>query len=342
MLRQLPRRLLAVNVLTVVFSVALALLAISAAARIPSWRAVVATSAAIGVGLPLLAIARHRTGSRALALLHDWAFAPLAYVIYLEMHAVVGPLRGGRVLDVGLIAADRWLLGADAGSLLAPFATPWFTEVLQVAYTSFYVLVMAVAAELYLRRQAGRFRLYAFSCMVGFLVSFIGYVLVPAVGPRFTLSDVRSVERMLPGVCFTQALRVFVDNGGLVPRNLSKAAAAALAPRDVFPSGHTLLTTIAVYWSWRFRQRVRWVVAPVGALLVLATVYLLYHYVVDVLAGAALAVVIVAVTPALHAWVCRTANCRLHALASRVEGLSPVRATASPEPAWNRNREPRA
>ena len=235
-----------------------------------------------------------------LAFLHDWIFAPLAYLLYLLMHAVVGPVRGTWIADPILIAIDRRVLGADVAVWLAPLARPWLTETLQVAYTSFYALMLAAGIELYVKRDFRRFHLYTFSCAVGFLVSFVGYLLVPAVGPRFTLFDVATVERELPGLWLTPALRTFVDGGGLVPPGLSKTAAAALAPRDVFPSGHTMMTAMAIYWTWRFGLRTRWVVSVVGALLIAATMYLRYHYAVDVVAGLVLAAVCLVATRPLH------------------------------------------
>lgn len=300
MLRRLTQRLFVVDVLTVAFSAALVLVALVFRGRVAGWAGVAAVSAAIVVGLPALAAARSAHPWPALAFLHDWAFAPLAYVLYLQVNLLVRPLRGGWVADPALISMDRWLFGGDAAALLGAAAFPPLTELLQIAYTSFYLLVVAVGAELWLRGDARRFHLYAFSCAVGFFLSFLGYLAVPAVGPRFTLFDIATVERELPGLWLTPALRAFVDGGGLVPPGLSREAAMALAPRDVFPSGHTLVTLVAVYWSWRFRLKVGWAVSALGALLVLGTVYLRYHYAVDVVAGFAFAAVTVAVTRPLH------------------------------------------
>jgi membrane-associated phospholipid phosphatase len=75
-----------------------------------------------------------------------------------------------------------------------------------------------------------------------------------------------------------------------------------LAPRDAFPSGHALVTLLSMAWAWRYRLWVRWVVTILGALLVVSTVYLRYHYVVDVLAGAVLATLCLAFAPAVHRW----------------------------------------
>jgi membrane-associated phospholipid phosphatase len=51
------------------------------------------------------------------------------------------------------------------------------------------------------------------------------------------------------------------------------------------------------------RLAVRWPVTAVGTLLVFATMYLRYHYVIDVMAGAALAAVAVWLMPAAWRWV---------------------------------------
>jgi membrane-associated phospholipid phosphatase len=302
LLSRLTDRLFAVDVLVLVFALGLALLAVVFARSMPDWRVVVGACLAILGGLPLLAVVRARLRLWPVAFLHDWVFAPLAYGFYLLMHAVVEPVRGAWIADPLLIAIDRRVLGTDVAVLMAPLARPWLTELLQIAYTSFYVLMLVAGAELYAKRDFRRFHLYTFSCALGFFVSFVGYLAMPAVGPRFTLFDVATVERELPGLWMTPALRTFIDGGGLVPPGLSRAAAAALAPRDVFPSGHTMMTTMAMYWAWRLRLRSRWGVWVVGTLLIAATMYLRYHYAVDVAAGLILSVACLAATGPAYRW----------------------------------------
>ena len=275
----------------------------SCAARIPRWRAVVATSAAIIAVLAGLAVVHARFGGRLARFLHSWAFAPLVYVIYAEIHWVIGPIHRGWLADDALIAIDRALFGGNPIDWFGAIAQPWLTEIAQVAYTLFYALVVAVGAELYLRRSEADFQRFSFACACVFLGSYLGYFLVPAVGPRFTLYDFSSIERDLPGLLLTTPLREFVDAGGLVPVGVPQAVALGLAHRDVFPSGHTMMTLVSIWWSWRMRLGVRWPVTVVGALLVFATIYLRYHYVIDVMAGAALAAVAVWLLPAAWKWV---------------------------------------
>lgn len=296
----LTRPFYAADLVTIAFLACLIALALVCAARIPRWPAVVATSAAIIALLTGFAVADGRLGGRAVRFLHSWAFAPLVYVIYAEIHWVIGPLHRGWLADDALIAIDRALFGGNPIDWFGSIASPWLTEIAQVAYTLFYALVVAVGAELYLRRSEADFQRFSFACACVFLGSYVGYFLVPAVGPRFTLYDFSSIERDLPGLLLTTPLRAFVDAGGMVPVGVPRAMALGLAHRDVFPSGHTMMTLVSIWWSWRMRLSVRWPVTVVGALLVFATMYLRYHYVIDVMAGAALAAVAVWLLP--RAW----------------------------------------
>ncbi|MDP4116314.1 MAG: phosphatase PAP2 family protein, partial [Bacteroidota bacterium] len=52
-------------------------------------------------------------------------------------------------------------------------------------------------------------------------------------------------------------------------------------------SGHTMLTLITMYLAIRLKSRSRYFIVPVGTMLIFATVYLRYHYVIDLIGGAA-------------------------------------------------------
>jgi membrane-associated phospholipid phosphatase len=298
----IAHRLFAIDILAMAFVAALGGSAVARFAQIPEWPVVAAGCAAIITIVRLLGLLRTHLDLAPVRALHDWSFALYVYPIYVMVLLVAGPAHSGRVFDAWLIATDRWLFGVDPTVWLARIAHPLLTEVLQIAYASFYVLPLVVAIELYAGKHERRFRQWAFVCGCGFFLSYAGYLTLPAAGPRFTLHELDATARELPGLWLTPALRSFVDAGGLVPANVAAAEALRLAPRDAFPSGHTLVTLLSMAWAWRYRLRVRWVVTVAGALLVVATVYLRYHYVVDVLAGTALAILCLAFAPAVHRW----------------------------------------
>ena len=69
---------------------------------------------------------------------------------------------------------------------------------------------------------------------------------------------------------------------------------------DCFPSGHTELTILA-WWSTRpFGKRFFWPSFAYTLSIIFATVYLRYHYTVDVLAGIVVAVLLLVVTPEVY------------------------------------------
>jgi membrane-associated phospholipid phosphatase len=53
------------------------------------------------------------------------------------------------------------------------------------------------------------------------------------------------------------------------------------------------MTLLALYYARRFHRRTFWFFLPVGVAIIVSTVYLRYHYVVDVVAGALLAVLVI-------------------------------------------------
>ena len=270
-------------------------------ARIPAWRTLVAASFAAAIVAVLLANAARRTNSRVLRWAHDWAALPMVVFTYKQIYFMAGPIHHGRDYDQLLIAVDRALFRVNPTQWLAGFSNPFLTEVLQIAYSLFYVFFVAVGLELYVRRDDLQFRIFRFTVVYGFLISYIGYFFLPAAGPRFTLHDFSRTGTELPGLLFTHFLQWFVNSWESIPSGVSNAAALARAQRDVFPSGHTMMTLIAVILAYRYRLRVRRYVAVMGTLLIFATVYLRYHYVVDVVAGAMLVVPCLLTADRVHA-----------------------------------------
>ena len=69
---------------------------------------------------------------------------------------------------------------------------------------------------------------------------------------------------------------------------------------DAFPSGHTAIALLSLYYAWKFREKTyTTVLVPSVLALILSTVYLRYHYVIDVIAGVLLAALTIIIAPAL-------------------------------------------
>ncbi|HEY8147542.1 MAG TPA: phosphatase PAP2 family protein, partial [Vicinamibacteria bacterium] len=86
--------------------------------------------------------------------------------------------------------------------------------------------------------------------------------------------------------------------------NLS-ASALSLLPVDsraAFPSLHAAVSLVAMIYAWRFLRPWFWILLPFSLGLWISTIYLRHHFVVDLLAGWALAPLAVWVAPRLDAW----------------------------------------
>jgi len=212
----------------------------------------------------------------------DWYPVPGILYIYTQASSIAHSLHG-KDYDTLLIAADRWLFGTDPTVWLYQFSHPLLTEILQLAYSSYYLFFLALFYDFYRRNNKQDFYSGGMMIVYGFYLSYIGYMFVPAVGPRFTLHNFLTFDQELPGILFTPYLREIINSGGGI-------SSGALNPldvvhRDAFPSGHTQLTLTAMYLAFNRKSKHRWWLLIVGSLLIVSTVYLRYHYVIDVIAG---------------------------------------------------------
>ncbi|MBF8296105.1 MAG: acidPPc protein [Bacteroidetes bacterium] len=255
-------------------------------ARVPQWLELVAINVAVIVVVLFLAWGAEEKKTRLLIGLHRWYCYLIIIFIFKELYLMVRPIHP-RDYDQVLIAIDRWVFGVNPTQWMAQFAHPVVTEILQIAYFSYYILFIILGVELYRRYAIEDFDKAAFMIVYGFYLSYLGYFLLPGVGPRFTLHDFSLLETELPGVFLTNTLRAIINAGESIPQ--IRDHAIDLVQRDVFPSGHTQLTIIVMTLGFRYRLKARWLLLSLGSLLILATMYLRYHYVVDLVAGALLA-----------------------------------------------------
>ncbi len=186
---------------------------------------------------------------------------------------------GARLRDADLLRLDWWLTGTTPSLVVQPLVRPPLTDALSLCYGLFIPyfgtsLIWYFLGDL---RVARRF----FAGLIGlYSIGFLGYLLVPASGPYLAFSKLYSVP--LTGGWLTQANAGFVDIGG------NKV--------DVFPSLHCAASAFVLAFDYRHSRRRFWLfLVPVVGLW-FSTVYLRYHYLVDLVAGFALAAVALKVT----------------------------------------------
>ena len=282
-LRKLLSILALGDVVSILFLLFLSLLNLMFFQRVAQWYVIVLVNCGVSALIVLLAWLAETKGSKLLVGLHRWYCYPIILFVFKELYVMIRPIHPVDY-DALLISIDHWLFGVHPTQWVAQFAHPLVTEILQIAYFSYYLLFIIMGVGVYRRYAIEEFDKAAFLIVYGFYLSYLGYFLLPAVGPRFTLHEFAALPAELPGLLLTDTLREIINAGESIPKDHSKAL--DLVQRDVFPSGHTQLTLIVLVLTYRYKLKARALVTVLGSLLLIGTVYLRYHYVIDLVAGA--------------------------------------------------------
>jgi membrane-associated phospholipid phosphatase len=230
--------------------------------------------ALMGAALALVVYLARRIDRLPVAIRVAVDFYPTAFIpfVFESLGPLIAAVRGHARDDL-LIAADRALFGVDVTVWLERFVRPWLTDLLYLCYASYYFFSLILLATLW-RRSPAEARRYIFTLSFCYFVSYVGYFIIPALGPRFALASRQTI--VLESTPLSRAVSTTINE-------------LERTKLDVFPSGHTMIAAAVLIVAFRRARRLFWFLLPVGIGLIVSTVYCRYHYVVDVLAGLALA-----------------------------------------------------
>ncbi len=194
-------------------------------------------------------------------------FAVLFYFGIFYLAPAVGlPLR-----DDMLLRFDEALFGQTPGSWLYQNSPRWLVEFFGAGYLTFEAYLAWGIVRAYLG-PADRARVLHDVVLMIFTVGFAGYLLVPAEGPC----------RAYPGLFVTD------DAGGVFTGFTTWVVDRGSSLYDVFPSLHIAVTLMLLHFDFRHARRLFYFVLPVATTTMIATIYLGYHYGVDLIAGVVL------------------------------------------------------
>jgi membrane-associated phospholipid phosphatase len=213
--------------------------------------------------------------------LRNWSPVLIIPTNFGELHYLVHTVNPID-LDSLLLELDLLIFSVHPTVWLEKLSVPWLTEYLQWIYSTFYFLPMILAGLLYKQGRFSDFYFFVFVIVLGFYLSYFGYFAVPAIGPRFTINHLQT--QPVIGVWLTTGIRDLLNQ----LENIQ---------RDAFPSGHTEITLLTMMYAKRYAKSYYYVLIIIGSSLIISTVYLRYHYVVDVIAGIVLAIIVYLLAP---------------------------------------------
>jgi membrane-associated phospholipid phosphatase len=197
-------------------------------------------------------------------------------------------------LDPTIIHWDQALFGCQP-SLVFMQKLPYLvvSEIFYAAYFSYYLMIGGVGIALYLRNRSVFFRFVSVISFV-FYSCYLIYIFVPVIGPPVFF-------RTIDGYSLPLELQQMIARPGYPPAITSGVFyqimkwiyAVFEAPGAAIPSSHVAVALGTLYFSFRYLRSIRWVHLVLTLLLCLSTVYCRYHYVCDVLAGIAIAALLI-------------------------------------------------
>ena len=182
-------------------------------------------------------------------------------------------------LDADLLAFDLRVFGYEPSIAWDRYVTPHTTEWFAFFYFGYFFLLSAhVLPIMLLGRNRLRVAHFALGIFMVFCTGHLLYMVVPGWGPYHHLAG--QFEHPLEGGLFWRLVRATVDAGG--------------AQKDIFPSLHTARrrTSRSTRSSTggRFPFRFTWpFMAFAATQIIIATMFLRWHYLIDIFAGLTLA-----------------------------------------------------
>ncbi len=205
-----------------------------------------------------------------LSLTRDIIFPVVGVLIIFDSLGLIVHSINPQDIDYLLIRADYMIFGVYPTVYLERFIYPPLTDMLQVAYSTYYFLPVILGISLKVKGRTCEFEKTLFLLLLCFYLSYVGYLLFPAVGPRYTIEHLQSIE--VDGFLVSKTIQDTL--------NLLEGV-----KRDAFPSGHTGIALTVLYLSYKFDRIIFRVLLVPVVLLIIATVYCRYHYVIDVVGG---------------------------------------------------------
>jgi membrane-associated phospholipid phosphatase len=232
-------------------------------------------------------IIRFKNNSRLMGLFYDIIFPVFCVMVIFDSLGWIVHYVNPKDIDPLLIRLDYLIFNNHPTVMLERIMNPLLTDIMQIAYTTYYFIPVCFGIVILKNHRKDEFNKTLYLILLCYYLSYLGYILFPALGPRFYLKDFQTSE--LKGFFIAEPVMNFLNRLEGIKR-------------DAFPSGHTAVTVTVLYLAYRFDRKFFWIALPIVSALIFSTVYCRYHYVVDIIAGLALTVITVLIGEWSYAW----------------------------------------
>ena len=207
----------------------------------------------------------------------------LTFFASYEWVAMVIDTIGPQTYELWALKADQLIFGGNPSEWMQAVHHPALSEYFQTVYLLYFPVLAAVAVALVAKRDRGEFNAYAVTLFTAVIFNQLMYIVVPIQSP-FLIADTAPYsayihyETELYGLWNFDALRAHL-------------LSATTMRHDCFPSGHTLHSLLAIYFAFKVHRAFGVIIAVLGLSIVASTLYLRYHYGIDLLVSATVALI---------------------------------------------------
>jgi membrane-associated phospholipid phosphatase len=208
-----------------------------------------------------------------LKIFRDWFPFLLLSACYYSLYDNLIMRVNPHLADAALARIDGFIFGNQPSFLLQASIRPWLTDFLYAIYFSHVCVFPGVALYFYLKKEEPAFRRIMMGFLTIMLMGITSYILVPAVGPQTFFADQYTTD--LRGQALSKSVDYIISVGRV--------------GNDCFPSLHVGIPLLLCLYLRNYRRKLFIPALIYVALMCCATIYLRYHYFIDVAAAFAYA-----------------------------------------------------
>ncbi|MFW6134042.1 MAG: phosphatase PAP2 family protein [Elusimicrobiota bacterium] len=209
--------------------------------------------------------------------------------------------------DKEIMLFEKMIFGVHPTLWMEKFVNPVLTEIMKFDYFTYYFMIPVGAAFIYFGGRRKEYVKYLSTVCLAFYISYIGFILYPVRGPRYTLYDKYNKDYKVNIREFygpyveedvqnktTMALKgyFFSDLQNMIMRYGSLHGGC-------MPSSHIAVAYVCMMMMFFYCKKISYFYLPLVSVLCISVVYNRYHYVSDVAAGIIVGLVSIWITPYL-------------------------------------------
>lgn len=206
--------------------------------------------------------------------------------IYSSLSSIIDKINP-RVVDPILIKMDEILFfGRNPVLMMEKFITSGRTAWFSIAYLSYFWYFPITFGVLFIKHKIKEFHILSLAVAIIAYLGFVGYLTMPAVGPFYAQQHIFS--KNLQGQSIANFTFNLIDTYGY--------------NKGTFPSLHAAFSLTFLLFTFKHLRKLFYIYLPLVISLLISTIYLRQHYVIDLIAGLVLSLFALYVAPKIYGW----------------------------------------